>query len=345
MRGRQACWSDRKLQRLAQRFVPATDEVWRLHNRDDLDCRFFQGFCEEGHYGGRARPTSTRQGIYCCTPSGKFLASINTTHAPAMAKMLERALAKWRTIPPDERYLPYDPAARAKEIRRAEQRFPEEGLALRVYSRDLPRRGRKPPRDWRGRAWNVDSLWYLANEARQMIPADPKPDATCVWPAPLVQRLACRNLVDNVRGQTNGYRLARVARLGTRVVSVDGPVVAVVFRGRTEAGTTKSWPGESEQPHEAEAKDGDASGVQDLQADDPWARGVRTTLYGEGAFDLETGRFVRFELVAAGTRWGRTRFNFRQGDDAEAPIAWAVVLDREDPARRVAPAELGRYDW
>ena len=58
-----------------QRFVPAADEVWHLQNRKDAECRLFQAIAEQGHYAGRSRPSTTRQGIYACTPSGRFLAS------------------------------------------------------------------------------------------------------------------------------------------------------------------------------------------------------------------------------------------------------------------------------
>ncbi len=319
------------MQKLARKFIPATDEVWRLQNRSDLECRFFQGFSEGGHYGGRSRPTSTRQGIYCCTPAGRFLGSINTSRPAAMANMLKAALAKWRAIPQEKRLLAYDPATRVAQIQRAERRYPKDGLAVRVYSRDLARPGRPAPNDWRGRAWNVDSLWFHQAEAARLLPADPKAGASHAWPAALAQRLVCRNLVDNVRGQTNGYRRPRVAEITTTVTAVRGSIVHLTLRGRSEASTTGRWP-----------TDGD---VADMQRGDPWARGVRTTMYGEAEYDRKAGRFVRFELVAAGTRWGRTRYNFRQDDDREAPIAFAIVLDPKDLSRRVAPAELGAYGW
>ena len=42
-----------------------------LHRRKGAECDFFRGICEQGHYGGRTKPTNTRQGIYCATPSEK----------------------------------------------------------------------------------------------------------------------------------------------------------------------------------------------------------------------------------------------------------------------------------
>ena len=39
-------------------FVPAADEVGRLQRGEDRECRFFQGFAEEGHYVA-VRPSGT----------------------------------------------------------------------------------------------------------------------------------------------------------------------------------------------------------------------------------------------------------------------------------------------
>ena len=66
---------------------------------------------------------------------------------------------------------------------------------------------------------------------------------------------------------------------------------------------------------------------------------------GASAAAIEKGRFVKFSLAAVGSRWGRTRYNFRQDDVDEAPIGFAIILDEEDPGRRVAPAEMGAYGW
>lgn len=331
MRGREFCWSDPKLQKLAKQFVAASDEVWRLHNLKELDCQFFQGFCEEGHYGGRARPSSTRQGIYCCTPAGKFLASVNTTDPKRMARMLTEALEAWKKVPAKERYLDYDPATRADEIRRRENQFPADGLPLRVYTRDMPRKDL--PDDWRGVAWNVDSLWYRQTEARAMLPQRLKKGASVEWPTALVQRLIRHHLVDNVRGQTNGYGASQVmqGQIKATVIQVDKRKVVVQLEGVSQASTTGAWP-----------KDGKFS---EMSSHGQHSRGVQTTLFGEAEYSKKDERFTRFELAARGTRWGQTRYNFRQDDLDETPIGFAIILDEKDPGRRVAPAEFGAYGW
>lgn len=129
----------------------------------------FRVIAEQGHYAGRTVPTNTRQGTYALTPSGEFLGSINTNNAEAMARMLRSALAKWESMPRAKRLQASDPAAVADQIRRPERMFPTDGLALRVFSRDLPRANATG--DWRGRAWNQDYAWFKREEAIAFVPS------------------------------------------------------------------------------------------------------------------------------------------------------------------------------
>ena len=72
--------------------------------------------------------------------------------------------------------------------------------------------------------------------------------------------------------------------------------------------------------------------------------GFETELRGEATFDLATGRFVAFELIASGTRWGGTQFNSRSHDIEPSAVGVVLRLAPED-APRVAPAYIWRYGW
>jgi hypothetical protein len=307
---------------LVARFVPAADEVWFLQHRDAPECAFFRGFCEEGHYGGRREPTDTRQGIYCCTPSGRFLASANTTDPRALARMLEQALLRWEQVPEAERYLPEAPDPLAGRALRGEARYPEGGLVLRVTSRDLPREG--APRDWRARAWNRDFAWFRAEEARGFVPEG---DAGEV-PAALVRRLARCHLVDSVFGQTVPYRDEEVleARLVATVLGRRDGRVELRFSGRARVEARGSWP-----------MGGLRREVKEM------TRGFDAEIEGRGVFAEAEGRFVEFELVATGPRWGGTQYNVRDDDPGPAPMSVSFALAGEGPAERVAPAHLHAY--
>ena len=325
------------MQRLARSFVPVADEVGRLQRGTDPECVLFQAVAEKGHYAGRTEPTNTRQGTYALTPSGIFLASVNTRSPKDMARMLETALEKWKTLSRDDRLGVADPRATTGAIERYESLFPAGGLALRVTSRDLPRAGGGEPaeprghRDWRVKAWNQDTAWFKPEEARELLPPAPaKPGDRREVPKPLVDRIVRAHLIDNVRGQTTCYAETEVvaASLASTVEAENGNRVFVRLDGATRAAAKGQWP---------------VAGFQDMTAPKEHERGMETTLLGRAEFDVASGRFVAFELVASGSRWGATQYNGREDDPGPAPIAFVFALD--ETAAAVAPAWHWIYGW
>jgi hypothetical protein len=301
---------------LAARFVPAADEVYRLQNvktGTDPECRLFQKLAELGHY---RRPGTTRQGTYCVSPSGVLLGSVNSNDPKRIADLLELSLAKWGTLTREERLLPTDPRNQLADIQRPERYYPENGLVLHVTSRDLPREKSKaqPTRaGWREVAWNQDFAWFTKAEARQFVPPEGKVGKKQDLPVPLLHRIACAHLIDNVRGQTSPFEESQVkkARLSTEVTAVDGHVVSLRLEGETRTAM------EGRREH-----------------------GLEMRLLGKATFDLAAGRFLTFELVAVGSRWGGTKLNGRRGDADTAPIGILFTLAADSPCERVAPAFL-----
>jgi hypothetical protein len=300
--------------RLAARFVPAADEVYRLQNLrtgTDPECRLFQKFAERGHY---RRPGATRQGTYCVTPSGVLLGSLNSNDPKRVAGLLEKALARWRTLRREERLLPTDPKKQLAAIRRPERFYPKGGLVLHVTSRDMPRKAATagPARaGWRALAWNQDFAWFTKGEARQFLPAEAEVGKKRDLPPPLIRRIACAHLVDNVRGQTAPFeeREVKKAHLTAEVTAVDGDVVSLRLEGETLTAR--------ERPRE---------------------HGLDMRLLGKATYDRAEGRFRAFELVALGSRWGGTRLNGRRRDPDPAPIGILFTLAGDGPCERVAPA-------
>ncbi len=300
--------------KLTAKFVPAADEVYRLQNPrtgTDPECRLFQKFAELGHY---RQPGATRQGTYCVTPSGVLLASMNSNDPKRISDMLEKALAKWESLKREERLLPTDPEKQRGEIKRSERFYPEDGLVLYLTARDMPREAQeaKPAReDWRVFAWNQDFAWFTKSEAKQFVPPEPKVGKKQDLSLPLVHRIACAHLVDNVRGQTAPFEENQVkkARLTAEVTAVDGNVVALRLEGETRT---------------------EMSG--------PRKHGLDMRLLGKATYDLTKARFLTFELVALGSRWGGTQLNGRRGDSDAAPIGILFTLAGDSPCERVAPA-------
>jgi hypothetical protein len=302
---------------LAAKFVPAADEVFRMQNLTtgtDPECRLFQKFSELGHY---RRPGATRQGTYCVSPSGVLLGSINSNNPQRIADLLERSLAKWDTLKREERLLPTDPRKQLADIKRPERYYPEDGLVLNVTSRDMPREKAKANpttrASWLESAWNQDFAWFTKAEARQFVPAEAKVGKKQDLPVPLLHRIACAHLIDNVRGQTSPFEESELkkARISTEVTAVDGDVVSLRLEGETRT-----------------AREGEGRR----------AHGLDMRLLGKATFDVAKGRFLTFELVAVGSRWGGTRYNVRWRDTDAAPIGILFTLAEDSACERVAPA-------
>lgn len=315
------------MQALAARFVAVADEVGRLQRGDDAECRFFRGFAEKGHYAGRTQPSDTRQGIYAVTAGGDLLASINTRDGAQVAAMLETALARYAELSPEQRT---GTAAQADEVaasarRRFEALYPEDGLVLAVFTRDLPRP--RVPRDWRGRAWNQDHAWFRADEVRALVP-EAEVGAECAVPLPLLHRIVRCHLIDSVRGQTPAHREEdiRHAQLTVTTRAVEGDVLVLALRGRVRVERHGTWSTQGFQP----PREGQSLGFD-------------ATLLGDARFDRKAARIVAFRLLAAGTRWGGTQFNGRHDDLAPAPMGVAFTLAQD--GERTAPSLHWVYGW
>src|SRR5262249_27871993 len=152
-------------------------------------------------------------------------------------------------------------------------RYPDDGLVLAEYVRDLGRT--IDPRDWRTRAWNQDQAWFSEAEAAAMVPTDAQPGAAIDVPVRLVERLARLHLVDTVGGQTPPFNRDAVqqAALRSEVLRVDGSRVHLRLRGATRTFAKGSWP------------------ASDRGANQEQERGVQTELDGRAVWDRDARRF------------------------------------------------------
>lgn len=293
----------------ARDFVPAADEVWRLQRGSDGECAFFRGFADRGHYRGEG---GTRQGIYAVTPSGELLASANTLDADEVLELLARAREAWAAAPPEARRAP--PLADVAPALRWEEQRPAGGLALVCTARDLP--AELDPGAAPLRPSNTDHVWASRGEALALGRGDG--DA---W-RELVLRLARFHLVDVVRGQALPFAPEEVGEVAVAVERLaDG---RLLVRGSTRAAARGPWlmePGdwtpEREFPH-----------------------AVATRFLGYAEWDGAAEAFRSLELVALGTRSGRTENNGREADGA-GPIGFWLRL--AEPGDDVPPAFVDVY--
>ena len=321
--GRRSIWSDERVIALAARFVPAADEVWRLQNDDDPECRFFRRMVR-----GTDKPSpGTMQGTYVFAPGGQLLGRINSYSADATRKVMERALAKWKELPAEAKQLA-DPKVVQPQFR-WEDSYPKDGLVLIRTARDLPRD--HDPKAKKSVPYNRDAVWFSKAEARQWLPERLEVGAIGMGSRVIGSRLAQFVLVDNARGQTIPYhdKEVRDATVKTEIASIDGDLVKISIAVETRSAAKGPW----------------------LFGDNYWKPGhesphsIATWTIGNATFDNKADHFVAFEAVGLGYHTGHTANNGRGGEAKSGPIGF--VLRLAPKTWRVAPTFINVYnaDW
>lgn len=266
-------------------------------------------------------PYGTRQGAYLVTPSGILLGSTTLRGAEDVASVIRSALEKWKAMPREQRLRKDLPDPRGASARRERRAYPDDGLVLDMYSRDLP--GLELSKA-RSQSWNQDHVWFTGSEAASLVP-EASVGARRAAPEPLLRRLAMLHFIDVTHGLRYGdppfyapEDEVKVALTST-VEQVEGGHVELRLEGTTHT--------RSKRP--------------------PAARGVDTRVLGHATWDLARKRFVSFELVALGTRWGANWLgdrNDRAQESGPQPIGYALSLAGSAPRDHIAPEYLEWYD-
>jgi len=275
----------------------------------DADALLFRKFAKQrtvkkGNRGGA-------QGHYAVAPSGELLAASSSADAKVLVEMMKQGLAKWETLSREKRLLPQSPDPKeAEKWRGTERLYPNDGLALRVVARDQQRE-RWPDS-------NLDYAWFRKNEARSFFSAKTEKGAQHEVPRELVERLARFHLLDNVHALNYTFfpqEAIEKARLTSTVLQVDGDLVSLRFEGETRASMVS-----------------------------PKKIGYEPRLLGRATFNLKEQKFVLFELVAVGMRWGLGNCNQRH-NPAPALMGIVLTLAGDSQAERLPPAFISRYGW
>lgn len=244
-----------------------------------------------------------------------------------MAQMLERALEAWRSLPEARRAPATDLDPDRARASRAESRFPRTGIALTVFTRDLPHA--HGPKDWREGAWNMDHMWMTRRESRGFFPSERAIGATGEVPEHLARRMAQFHLVDFAYGQTSAYSPEHVekARMTSEVTAAQGEAVRVRIEGEFRTVARGKWLVHSSRPLEEQE------------------RGFEGSLYGRATYDFSEDRLVSIELVVVGSRWGGTQYNGRHDDLAPSPVGFVFRLEEADSSERVPPQFIWSDYW
>jgi hypothetical protein len=319
--GRAQAFSDPEVIRLlSQDFIAVAENSSALERQQDEKGVFFRQIAEQGHYGGRTYPTTTRQGSYAFTAAGRFLDSINTRDPAGMAAMLRSALSRW--VAPDVAVAPSAGAAEPLPVVDPVDRdYPAAGLVLEAVARDLPRDVDTRPDDWRKIAWNFDYVWLTREEARALVPELCQIGQQREAPWSVVRRLARFHLRDFVRGEPFSWpeEAVRHGALTTEIAGIAGEKIHLVLRGQVRLEYEAHWV----RPEDGEER--------------RYPCGYDCTLYGEATWDDARQRFVACDLVASGPRWGANQYNNRDDDLGPAPLGIAFRLAGDTPREHTPP--------
>jgi hypothetical protein len=332
---RQVVWTDPKVLELAKNCVPVADQFDHLEAGTDFESRFLQKVKKQSH-----PDNYSYQGIYVAAPNGALMAgSHEAIHDARKAeKLIRQGLEKWKKLSPADRLLSKEVFAKAVAERgdRGRQRqYPEDGLVLRLFCRDLPG---SPGSAAHKNAWNSDFVWFREEEALALVPSKPTRGSKHAVPRALVERLARFHLVDAVRGSEFPYPKDAVeeASLTAEVAAVTADRVSLRFEGATRTSQTGKF--------FTQNTIGTAWKAPEVQN-----RGFDAKLLGHAVYDRKRQKFVSFEMVAAGDRWGASSENGRVCDGEicmqRAPMGVVLELAGDSPADRVPPVHLRRYDW
>jgi hypothetical protein len=320
--GRAQAFSDPAVIRLAtEEFIAVAENSSALERQQDTKGEFFRQVANQGHYGGRTYPTSTRQGSYAFTADGDFLASVNTRDPAGMAAMLRTALERWQALEAPATNGHPGSFGHLPEVDPVDVGYPVGGLVLEAVARDLPRTVDTRPYDWRKIAWNFDYAWFTRDEARALVPEPRAVGSRRAAPWAVIRRLGRFHLRDFVRGEPFAWpeEAIREGELTAEIVAIAGDMIELVLRGHIRLEHEARWvrPEDGEERH--------------------YPSGFDATLYGEATWDEARGVFVAFELVAAGPRWGANQYNNRDDDLGPEPLGIAFGLAGTSPREHTPP--------
>jgi len=184
-------------------------------------------------------------------------------------------------------------------------------LKIRIVSRDLARKDGPVA----GPEFNFYALELPTREGL-VLPTEIKPYKTVDWPKNIVESFFGNGLIDRVRGSGLSFQPKdfQKAILRTTITNITGDMVQMRFDGLANAVAEGRWglaPGEA-------------------TSDDLQIRGIDLQLLGHGRYNSATKKWVGFDMIALGTRWGGAPGNFRKDDTRTAPIGFFMSIPEGD---------------
>jgi len=336
---RERTYSDpRVIAFINEHFVPAAVNINHLQRQADAEGELFRTISWQGRFrlsyeeAKAAAPNTEHrechQGQYVASIDGELFGSRHTADPDQLLEMMQSGLENW-----SNRKTQMTKSA-VEDVNRDERHvwtYPEDGLVLELGCRDLVATT-DVPEEWAFDPHNLNHVWLTADEVREMVPQDVRQGDTFDLPESIHRKLVRFHLLDIVRGETPPWPKDAPDRVPLTVTctAADGNSVTLVLKGHGILIEQGDW---CTQPTR------DSVYRRGEMCCSIGERGFEPSILGHATFDRTNQRFTRFDLVAVGTRWGGTTFNFRQRDVAPARMGIAMTIARTALERdRIPPA-------
>lgn len=329
---------------ISEHFVPAAVNINHLQRQDDEEGRVFRTISWQGRFGksfdearSAARDPSTgecHQGQYVASIDGELFGSRHTADPDQLLSMMRDGLAAW------ENRRTQRESAEVGDVERDARHvwtYTEDGLVLHLGCRDLRDEADAVPEEWTFDAHNQNYAWFTAEEAKSIVQPAIVPGDRFGLPAAVHRRLVRFHLLDIVRGETPPWHREAPddVAIDLHCADVDGDRVALTLTGGGLLVESGDW---CSQPVRRSVY---RRGEMCCRISE---RGFEPEILGYAVYDRAAERFDRFDLVAVGTRWGGTTFNFRQEDVAPARLGIAMTIAGDHARDRTPPASTpARY--
>jgi len=311
------------IQQITQAFVPVAENCRHLRNQQDAKGEFFRSIAEQGYRVGQGLSPTTWQGSYLCTAAGELLASGNPSDAHQALALIQRA-SEHRSRRANQSTRPIIPESYEPDPE-YEWAYPENGLILKGYVRDLPRESGESDL----RKWNLDYVWFTQKEAASLVKEAAEIGQGYPIPQPLILRLVRFHFLDTVRGESLRWRSEHVKRAEIFLTLEErkGEQVKLRLEGSVR---NEAPPSFELNPYNGKIVD--------------MGRGIDLRLLGYLTYQKERQAFTRFDIIAVGLRWGATAYNDRFGDLGPAPIGFAFELAGTTLLEQTPPHAI-RFDY
>ena len=264
---------------------------------------------------------TTRQGIYTLTADGDLLEFKNAGQdAQATQEQLERALKKWKALPP-ARTKPgaVTVAEHGKLDARYSRMPPPNGLIVKVFGRILDIKDdaycRGTCTGSVGMKASRDFLWLTENDVKALAPPKSEIGFQYAVAPSVARRIARFHLVDNTQGEPTFWKQSEVRKLELTltVTATTADTITVRFDGATLLTNDKD-------------------------------RGYDAKLGGSLRYSLKTKTFDRFDVAVVGDHWGDDSVTSSGSRPGKMPFGIAFCLaDPKLPSDRVPPQAA--RDW